>query len=249
MKKNCNNKKIIKLAEKTKIELISLTAHQLRTPLSGIKWTLQMFLDGDLGKITQEQRGFLEKIYSANERMIFLINDILNVTKIEEGKYLFNPALVDFEETVYFIINSYKEEIERRKINFEFKKSKNSLPLVFLDVEKIKLAIQNLLDNALRYTSAQGKVIISLNYAKKKIEFSIKDTGIGIPKEQQSKVFTKFFRASNVMKIKTEGSGLGLFIVKNIIEAHGGKIWFNSEENKGTSFHFTLPVKNDIIKK
>ncbi len=122
------------------------------------------------------------------------------------------------------------------------------MPQVSIDVEKIRLSVQNLLDNALRYTPAGGSVTISLNRDKKDVEFSIKDTGLGIPKDQQNRVFAKFFRAANVMRTDTEGSGLGLFIAKNIIEAHDGRIWFESEENRGSAFHFTLPIKEEFEK-
>ena len=232
-----------KIVERMKTEFVSLAAHQLRTPLSAIKWTLRMVLDGDLGPITEEQRDFMEKTYSSNERMISLINDLLDVTRIEEGRFLYKPILTDIESIVQFVVNSYKEEIEKRKIKFEFKKPEKKLPRVMLDVEKMRLAIQNLLDNAIRYTQPEGRVTVSLKYVKKEIEFSVKDTGVGIPKDQQERVLTKFFRGANVMRMATEGSGLGLFITKNIIEAHGGKIWFESEENQGTIFHFSLPVK------
>jgi len=235
-----------KIIERMKTEFVSLAAHQLRTPLSAIKWALRMVLDGDLGPITEEQRDFMEKTYSSNERIITLINDLLNVTRIEEGRYLYRPILTDIESVVQFVIDSYKEEIEKRKIKFEFKKPEKKLPKVMLDVEKMRIAIQNLLDNAIRYTQLGGRVTASLKYVKKEIEFSIKDTGIGIPKDQQERVFTKFFRGANVMRMATEGTGLGLFITKNIIEAHGGKIWFESEENVGTTFHFTIPLKEEF---
>ena len=233
-----------KLIERMKTEFVSLAAHQLRTPLSAIKWTLRILLDGDLGEITPEQKDFLEKTYQSNERMISLINDLLNVTRIEEGRYIYKPTLTGLETMVQFVVNSYKGEIERRKIEFEFKKPEVVLPQVLMDVEKIRLVIQNLLDNAIRYTPADGRVTISLNRGKKEIEFLIKDTGIGIPKDQKERVFAKFFRAANVIRADTEGSGLGLFIAKNIIESHGGEIWFESEENKGSTFHFTLPIKD-----
>jgi len=237
-----------KMIERMKTEFVSLAAHQLRTPLSAIKWTLRMLLDGDLGKITEEQKDFIEKTYSSNERMINLINDLLDVTRIEEGRYLYKPVLTDFEPICQFVINSYKEEIEKRKLKLEFKKPEKKLPQVMLDVEKIRLVIQNLLDNAARYTPSGGQVTISLKPTKgeKEIEFSIKDTGVGIPKDQQARVFSKFFRGANVMRMATEGSGLGLFITKNIVEAHGGKIWFESEEGKGTTFYFTLPLKEEF---
>jgi PAS domain S-box-containing protein len=235
-----------KLIERMKTEFVSLAAHQLRTPLSAIKWTLRMLLDGDLGEVTEEQRDFIEKTYKSNERMISLINDLLDVTRIEEGRYLFKPALAQIENVVQFAINSFKEEIKRKKIGFEFKKPTKKLPQIKVDMEKIRLAINNLLDNAIRYTPAGGRVTISLRYGKKEIELSVKDSGVGIPEEQKELVFTKFFRGTNVMRMETEGTGLGLFIAKNIIEAHGGRIWFESEEGKGTAFHFTLPIKEEF---
>ena len=235
-----------KLIEKMKTEFVSLAAHQLRTPLSAIKWTLKMLLDGDLGEITKEQRDFIEKTYQSNERIISLINDLLNVTRIEEGRYLYKPQLFQLEKAVQSVIDSYRGEIKKKKLKFEFKKPKKKLPEVKIDVEKMKLVIQNLLDNAIRYTSLGGKVIVSLKNIKKEIEFQIQDTGIGIPKDQQGRVFAKFFRAANAVRTDTEGSGLGLYIAKNIIEAHGGRIWFKSEEEKGTTVYFTIPIKEEF---
>jgi len=232
-----------KIIEKMKTEFVSIAAHQLRTPLSAIKWTLRMVLDGDFGPITEEQRDFMEKTYSSNERMITLINDLLDVARIEEGRYLYKPILTNLESVVQFVINSYKDEIKRKKLKLEFKKPEKKLPQVTVDVEKIRLAIQNLFDNAIRYTPSGGQVTISLKSGKKEIECSVKDTGVGIPKDQQERVFTKFFRGANVLRMETEGTGLGLFITKNIIEAHGGKIWFESKEGKGSTFYFTLPVE------
>lgn len=235
-----------KLIDQMKTEFVSLAAHQLRTPLSAIKWTLKLILDGDLGKITREQKDFLQKTYLSNERMIDLINDLLNVARIEEGRYLYRLLPSQIEDTIKNIMNSYLPEIERKKIKFQFQKPKEKLPKINLDEEKITLAIQNLIDNAIRYTPPGGQVTVSLRRANMEIEFSVKDTGVGIPKDQQERVFSKFFRAANVMRIETEGAGLGLFITKNIIEAHGGKIWFESEENKGTTFYFTLPIKKGV---
>lgn len=235
-----------KIVERMKTEFVSLVAHQLRTPLSAIKWTVKMLLDGDLGSITEEQRNFIEKTYSSNERMINLINDLLNVTRIEEGRYLYRPVLTSLEETIQPVINFYKGQIEKKKLRFEFKKPEKKLPKVLIDVEKMRLAVENLLDNAISYTRPGGYVTISLNYEKKKLKFLIQDTGIGIPKEQQKRVFTNFFRGTNAIRAETEGTGLGLFIVKNIIEAHGGEIWFESEENKGSTFFFTLPVEKEF---
>jgi len=235
-----------KIIERMKTEFVSLAAHQLRTPLSAIKWTLKMLLDGDLGEITKEQKDFILKTYKSNERMIGLINDLLDITRIEEGRYIYKPALAELEPVVQFAVNSHKEAVGRKELKLEFKKPKKKLPRVMLDVEKIRLVIQNFLDNAIKYTLAGGKITVSLKCVKKEIEFSVKDSGVGIPKDQQKRVFARFFRGANVIRMDTEGTGLGLFISKNIVEAHGGRIWFESEENKGSTFYFALPVKEEF---
>ncbi|MCH8741326.1 hypothetical protein IH779_00210 [Patescibacteria group bacterium] len=232
-----------KLIEQMKTEFVSLAAHQLRTPLSAIKWTLKMILDEDLGKITKDQRNFLQKTYLSNERMISLINDLLNVARIEEGRYLYKLSLYRLEDIVQSVVNSYIDMAKRKKITFTFKKPKRKSPKLKIDIEKMNSAIQNIIDNAIRYTHKGGKVTVSLKSGRKEIELRIQDSGIGVPKNQQERVFSKFFRGVNVMRMETEGSGLGLFITKNIIEAHGGKIWFESEENKGTTIYLTLPIK------
>ena len=234
-----------KRVERMKSEFVSLAAHQLRTPLSGIKWSLRMILDGETGGLTHDQANFLEKAYSSNERMIGLITDLLNVAKIEEGKHIYNLVLTDIEPIIQFVINSCKEKIKEKKLEIEFKRSKKILPRVRVDVGKIRLAIQNLLDNAIKYTLSGfgGKITVSLEHVGADIRCSIKDTGVGIFHEERDRVFTKFFRGSNVVRMETEGSGLGLFIAKNIIEAHNGKIWFTSEPGQGSTFYFTLPIK------
>jgi PAS domain S-box-containing protein len=234
-----------KLVERMKSEFVSLAAHQLRTPLSAIKWITRMLLDGDLGELKREQKEFLEKTYLINERMISLINDLLNVARIEEGRYIYKLVLTDLVELIKKVVESRQRLIQEKKIKFEFKEGSEKLPLVLIDSAKMELAIENLLDNAIKYTKPGGKVTISLEKNPKEIKFKIEDTGVGIPQDQQERVFSKFFRGANVMKLETGGTGLGLFISKNIIEAHGGKIWFYSKENEGTTFYFTLPLKRD----
>jgi len=236
-----------KRIERLKTEFVSLAAHQLRTPLSAIKWTLRMLMEGDLGEITDEQRDYVDKTAQSTERMIGLINDLLNVTRIEEGRYLYNPIPLPLEPLIQSVIDNYEEEIQRKNIKLEFSKPSENPPSIRVDEEKIKLALQNIIDNAVRYTPSDGEVKVSLKYdkSKKEIEVSVKDSGIGIPKDQQQRVFSKFFRGDNAIRMKTEGTGLGLFISKHIIEAHGGKIWFESEEGKGTAFYFTLPIREE----
>jgi PAS domain S-box-containing protein len=231
-----------KIVERLKTEFVSLSAHQLRTPLSAIKWSLKMLLDGDLGEITKEQKDLIQKTYEANEKMIDLINDLLDVTRIEEGRYLYKTELAEIEKVIESVVDSLKEFAKRKEIELKFEKPEEKLPKIKLDKEKIGLAIQNLIENAITYTLPGGRVTVSLKRVKKEVEISVSDTGIGIPKDQQKRVFSKFFRGSNAMRMETRGTGLGLYITKNIIEAHGGEIWFESEEGKGTTFHFTLPI-------
>lgn len=235
-----------KLVEKIKTDFIMLSAHQLRTPISAVKWILKMFLEGDLGKIKPEQKEFIEKAYKSNERMVVLVNDLLNVSKIEEGKYLYNPKLSKLEDIVQIVFDFYRDEFDDKKIDFEYKKTDKDFPLTMLDVDRIKLVVQNFVDNALKYTESGGKVTIATSYDKNNVGLMIEDTGAGIPAEQQKRVFSNFFRGSNVMKMETEGSGLGLYVSKNIIEAHGGRVWFESKENKGSKFYFSIPVRQEF---
>lgn len=228
--------------EKMKTEFVSIAAHQLRTPLSAVKWTLRMLLDGDMGKLEESQEDFLLKTYKSNERMIELVNDLLNVTKIEEGKFLSKPIFLNIAEVIGAAVRSVKEEAVHKHIAMRFSKPKSAVPPITADEEKIRFAVQNLLDNALRYTPKGGSVSVALKVKGSHIEVSVQDTGIGIPADEQHRLFEKFFRASNAKKIDTEGSGLGLYMVKNIIEAHGGHISFETKEQKGSIFTFVLPV-------
>lgn len=232
-----------KIVERLKTEFVSISAHQLRTPLSAIKWTLRMLLEGDMGKINKEQKKFLNQTYRSNERMIELVNSLLNVTRIEEGRFLYKPVLIDIGEIAKSVFSSYRVEAKKRQIDLQFKKPAEPLPKILVDREKVKLVFQNLVDNAVRYSLPGKKVEVSLRKYKGMVQFKIKDQGVGIPKHQQKRLFTKFFRASNVMRLETAGTGLGLFIAKNVVEAHGGKIGFKSEENKGSTFWVSLPIR------
>jgi signal transduction histidine kinase len=230
-----------KVVEKLKTEFVSLAAHQLRTPLSAIKWTLKMLLDGDLGKVNPDQKEYIEKTYKSNERMITLINDLLNVTRIEEGRYLYKQTLSEAQPLVEFVISSLREKAKNQKIKLRLKKPKEKLPKIKVDVEKMRMAIYNIINNAISYTLSGGQVDVSISKENNLMEVKVSDSGIGIPEEQQKRVFSKFFRADNAVKEDTTGTGLGLYITKNIIEAHGGSIWFESEKGKGTTFYINIP--------
>ncbi|MFH0932306.1 MAG: ATP-binding protein [bacterium] len=232
-----------KSVERLKTEFVAIAAHQLRTPLSAIKWTLRMFLDGDMGKFSETQVDFLGKIYDNNERMINLVNDLLNITRIEEGKFLQKIEKCDVAELLKEVAVPIDDATKKKNLGFSLVLPDNKAPKIELDKEKVLLALQNLLENALHYTKT-GSITLIGEYREAKEDFliKVKDTGIGIAKEYHSRVFSRFFRSSSAVKTETEGTGLGLFIAKNIIEAHGGKIWFDSQEGQGTTFYFTLPA-------
>lgn len=230
--------------EKVKTEFVSLAAHQLRTPLAGIKWTLETILEEkDEANISEEIVDFIKKAAEANERMVSLVNDLLNVTRIEEGKYVYDPKNVNMKKVIEASLKEHKEEIERKGIKFSLSQPEEDVSFVKADEEKVTLVVQNFLDNALKYTT-EGEISLKLEELKeeKKIKVSVSDTGVGIPEEEKIKMFNKFVRGENVQRMDTEGSGLGLFISKNIIEAHKGEIGFDSKEGEGSVFFFTLPI-------
>jgi PAS domain S-box-containing protein len=230
--------------EKVKTEFVSLAAHQLRTPLAGIKWTLETVLEEkDEANLPEEIVDFIKKAAEANERMVSLVNELLNVTRIEEGRYVYDPKNVNMKKVVEASLKEHKEEIERKGIKFSLSQPEKDISFVKADEEKLTVVVQNFLDNALKYTK-EGEISLKLEELKeeKKIKVSVSDTGVGIPEEEKIKIFNKFVRGENVQRMDTEGSGLGLFISKNIIEAHKGEIGFDSKEGGGSTFFFTLPI-------
>jgi len=230
-----------KRIEHLKTEFVSIAAHQLRTPLSAVKWAMRLLLDGDAGRVSKEQRDLLGKAYMGNERMILLVNDLLDVARIEEGRFMQKPMLTDMEEVIRSAVENLEEIRKEKGVAIEVQLSKQKIPMMFVDPAGIKLVMQNLLENAIRYTNQKGKVIISPVVRAKTLVVSIQDNGIGIASDERERVFSKFFRGRRAIVMETDGSGLGLFITKNIVEAHGGKIWFDSKENKGTTFSFMIP--------
>lgn len=235
------------LVSRIKTEFVSIAAHQLRTPLSALKWTLKLLIDGDAGTVNSEQQNFLLKGYETNERMIKLVNDLLNAARIEEGKFGFEFKELNFETVVE---NNYRDALafaKSKSVDLRFDKKAEYLPRIYADDEKINLVITNLLENAIKYTPSGGRVTIELDRHDDFAVVNVIDTGVGIPKAEQSRVFSKFFRASNVMRMETDGTGLGLFIIYNIAKKHGGDLYFNSTEGKGSVFTLTLPLKKELV--
>ncbi|MBU4216725.1 ATP-binding protein [Candidatus Parcubacteria bacterium] len=239
-----NNLTREKILDKLKSDFISIAAHQLRTPLSAIKWAIKMVLDGDTGKLNEEQSEMLFKGYRSNERIIELVNDMLNVSRIEEGRFGYSFDEGDLLKELDLVLDSLQPQIKDKWINLVVNKPKK-LPLLFMDSQKMTLVLQNVIENAVKYAPDRGKIEITLEIQGSFLKIKIKDNGVGIPEEDKKKMFSKFFRASNVTRMQTEGSGLGLFMVKNIINKHGGEITFSSEEGVGTEFVLTLPLKKE----
>jgi signal transduction histidine kinase len=225
-----------------KSNFISVAAHQLRTPLTCIKWTIDMILSDSLGPLTTKQRGFLMKGYESNERMIILVNDMLVADRAESDRMPYQFAPLQIVDLVNNVLYEVTAMASKKNITIEMAPLSAPLPHVIVDAEKIRAVIQNLLENAIKYTPNGGKINVAASATPESIQVTIKDTGIGIPEEQQSNIFGRFFRAPNAIRIQTDGSGLGLFITKSIVERHGGKIWFESVQNQGTTFYFTLPI-------
>lgn len=228
--------------DRAKTEFVSVASHQLRTPLAAIKWFIELLSAGDAGPLNENQKDFLTQISDSTERMIELVNALLNVSRIETGRITINPEPTDLMELSQKIVKELTPIFQKRSQNFKFLKFPKDLPKINIDPRLITEVIANLLSNASKYTPEKGHISISIETVDSEVLFRITDTGYGIPAHQQHRLFEKFFRAENIIKHSTEGTGLGLYIVKAIIESSGGRIWFESQENKGTTFYFTLPL-------
>lgn len=235
-----------KLIDTMRTEIVSVTSHQLRTPLSVIKGNLEMVLGGDVGKITKEQAEILKEALSGNERMIKLVNDLMDVSKITEGRLDLELKPDDLENLISETIKEISLFAKNNNTEVIYEKPLKPLPKIKLDRQRMKQVIQNLIDDAIKYSHRdhRGKVKVKLKKTSDNlVELTIADNGIGIPKEEQGKIFERFFRASNISKLDPGGgTGLGLFIAKSIIGQHRGKIRFESEEGKGTTFFISLPI-------
>lgn len=227
---------------KLKSKFMSVAAHQLRTPIAGLKWVIQMLLNGEAGPITDMQRDFLGRAAQTAERMIGLISDLLDVSRIEEGRFEYSfEVQTDFVELVEDIVNPFMGQAKDKGIELHFERPKESIPPLLIDVSRLTIAIENIVQNAFKYT-LHGTVHISMKREGENIALIVKDTGVGIPKDEQGKLFAKFYRGRNVMEKGIEGTGLGLFITKAILARHGGDITVTSDEGKGTTFIMTLPI-------
>lgn len=235
-----------RLVSKLKSEFVSIAAHQLRTPLSAIKWTLKLLLEGDAGPLSASQLEFLEKGYTINERMIKLVNDLLNAARIEEGRFGYDFKEMDLGVFVKEIFTNYSTAAKSKALIYTFEPSSEEIPRIYGDQEKLSLALTNIIENAIKYTQRGGNVSVSLKKEGDFAKITVSDNGIVVPDAEKGRVFSKFFRASNVMRLETEGTGLGLFISYNIIKRHGGVLAFDSKEGD-TRFTLTFPLRKEDV--
>lgn len=239
LKEECEK---LKQTNDVKSDLISISAHQLRTSLSALKWILKMFLDEDLGKLTNEQNSFIRKAYNSNERMNALVNDLLTLSHAEEASVSYRFEKVDLIYLIEQTVFDFSGETNKKNIELMFLKPDYLIPTINCDKEMIIVVIQNLLENAIKYSNEGGKVFVSLKQDGSDAIISVRDTGIGVKEEDKENIFKKFYRAPNAVEKEIIGSGLGLFTTKNIVERHKGKIWFDSTAGKGTTFFVSLPI-------
>jgi len=234
---------------KSKSEFITVASHQLRTPLTRVSWALQA-LSGD-AEIKEESKNLISNALEAATQLSEIIDDLLNVSKIEEGRFGYEFQKMNPSEFLEKIVADAASQARRVGVKIYFEKFKEPLPDAFIDEKKLKMAMINLLDNGVRYNVKNGEVKVSIAPAEESgfLEITVKDTGIGIPESEKEKLFSKFFRASNAAKYAPDGSGLGLYIIQNIIASHGGKIWVESEENRGTTLHVTIPTDPRLLPK
>ncbi len=231
---------------KSKNEFISVAAHQLRTPLSGINWFFEEILKENL---TENQKQMVDQGAAAMTKILKTVNDLLDISKIEEGKFGYKFENINIIEFIEDLLSQVNDFIKISNVKIYFDKPAEQSIIISIDRNKLSMAFFNLIDNAARYNVKNGEIRIGIEKMKDEsyILIKIKDTGVGIPKEEMPKLFGKFFRAENASKFFPEGTGLGLYIVKNIIKGHGGKIWAESELNRGSTFYFTLPTDQKLI--
>lgn len=231
----------LKVLNETKDDFVSMASHQLRTPLTSIKGYLSMVLDGDMGKITTGQRAMIEQAFTSSQRMAYLISDLLNMSRLRTGRLMVTPGTVSLNKIIEQEIAQLRRMAEGNSVKLLVEDSGEELPPVVLDETKIRQVIMNLVDNAIYYTGRGGTVTVRLSQTPKSVELRVIDTGIGVPVADQHKLFTRFYRASNAKKVRPDGTGIGLYMVRKVVTALGGSVIFNSAEGKGSTFGFSFP--------
>jgi len=238
-----------KRLDESKSSFISVASHQLRTPLTAIKLFVEMLSTGKAGRLNKTQKEYIEDVSISTERMISLVNDLLNLSRIESGKLKAKPSEVRIDEVVKSAIDEAKILAKEKKLSLDFKKPRYIIK-TNLDADLFRQVIHNLLTNAIRY-STNGKkndIIIKIEKSGKECVVSVQDFGIGIPEEAKSRLFDRFYRADNAIKADANGTGVGLYTIKMILERMNGRVWFDSKLGKGTTFYAAVPINGKLSK-
>lgn len=235
------NDKLRKM-DQTKDDFISMASHQLRTPLTSVKGYVSMVLDGDVGDLNRKQRDYLNQVFVSSQRMSYLISDLLNVSRLRTGKFIIDRNPCNLANVIHEEVMQLVETAKARDLKLVYHPPEH-FPALMLDEMKMRQVIMNFIDNAIYYTPSGGSITVTLADNPQSIEFTVTDTGIGVPRSEQHHLFSKFFRAQNARVARPDGTGLGLFMAKKVVTAQGGAIIFRSREGKGSTFGFTMPKK------
>jgi signal transduction histidine kinase len=233
-------------ALREKNDFVTVASHQLRTPVTSIIWATEALLRSE--NLQGEEKEFVQNAYDSAKKLSTIVEDLLSISRIEEGRFGYNFAPMDIVEFLTKTLQAALPQARRLGIKMFFDRPQAPLPQVYADADKLNMALGNILDNAVRYNVKDGEVTVRVKQGEGSfVEVDVRDTGIGIPREEVSRLFKKFYRASNALKFETQGSGLGLYIAQGIIQSHGGKISVESEVDHGTVISFTLPTDPSLI--
>lgn len=229
----------LKQMDETKDEFISMASHQLRTPLTSVKGYVSMVIEGDAGELNPMQKKLLDQAFTSSQRMVYLIADLLNVSRLRTGKFVIDAIPSNLADVVKGEVDQLVETAASRNLELTYEKP-DDFPELLLDETKVRQVIMNFIDNAIYYTPSGGHIRVELKDTGSTVEYTVTDDGLGVPKSEQHHLFTKFYRAGNAKKARPDGTGLGLFMAKKVIVAQGGSLIFKSTEGKGSTFGFTF---------
>jgi signal transduction histidine kinase len=229
--------------DRAKSEIISIASHQLRTPLTAIRWYVTSLLRDEEDLSPAQHIEYLQRIHDANQHMIRLVDDLLNVSRIDLGTLTLQPRPTDLLKIFDAVLKELAVEIAGKKLHIAENSNSHMQP-VLVDPNSLHIILQNVVSNAVKYSLEGGHITITIQQQAEQALLQVSDEGVGIPAEQQPKIFSKLFRASNAQKVAVDGSGLGLYVTKAMVERAGGRVWFESVEGKGTTFYVTLPSAN-----
>ena len=237
--------RVLKKKDEIKTKFLAFAAHNLRTPATALRWSLNDFLKNEMERLTKDQQDSVRSLYSVSLTMLNIIEDFLDISKLELQKFeigLKATPLTTLKEKVLSAVDAFMPIAKEKNITMTSSFNISEHAHIHVDMSQLARVIENIIENALNYTLEHGTVEVALSNNQDNMIFSVKDTGIGIPHKEHPMIFGEFFRSSNAKKHKSTGSGIGLYLARKIVEAHNGKIQFTSEEGTGSTFTFTIPM-------